>query len=209
MNKLYLIFLLLSNSIWAQDSIPRPIIHKQFGLNATQFIKTFLAFTSSTPQISKYTVSLKTHNENTQRAKRASYGVSFLFAAPLSSNDDLNIVIEFNGKWGIEKRTKLTPKWTFYRGADFLSSVELTSTEQSGFGRQGSFGVNIGGGPMMGIEYRINKRMVLATEAAFYPSIGVNYINNNRTFGGSGGDLYFTVAADYSAPTNIYLFIDL
>ncbi len=78
---------------------------------------------------------------------------------------------EYRLRLGIEKRTAVTKKISFYTGVDIVGGYLFSDvkTFDASFGTQiQSSQILYGGGPVMGLIWHINNRIMLSTEAALY-----------------------------------------
>ncbi len=142
----------------------------QFGINATQFAKQFFVSSASGESnpyiiVSKYIMGKK--------AVRMGLGVNYVSEKETQdrfsdSKITNNQSIAF--RLGYEKQALLSEHWLAYYGADLVANYRnVGSSSDSGFDKvtisdnskdYGIFGV-------LGVEYKINKRISLATESTY------------------------------------------
>lgn len=144
------------------DSIPRPELQgfrKNIGLNMTPLITQLVPFNRSNPrQAGPYLVHFKSYGKRNRAAFRFSMGLHLL---PDNNGDVQNPQI--NVAMGWEKRRSLGRRWSYTRGFDFVflaGDLGIPGTSQN------DEVVVLGGGPVWGIEYFIDPRISVGTEAA-------------------------------------------
>ncbi|MGV3598336.1 MAG: outer membrane beta-barrel protein [Bacteroidota bacterium] len=171
-------FLLLSQAAFAQtDDDLKP--EHQIGVNATLFIKQFLSFNDNVFNSSPYSLTYKYIDQN--EGWRIGLGGSNT-SSKSNPNNGTNITsntnINIDARLGYEWQKKLDKRWLMYYGLDGIysySKFRSTSSIQSGgfppkteevISSTEDFG--FGGGPILGMEFKINKRISLNAETAAY-----------------------------------------
>lgn len=161
---------------FSQDEPTNP---HQLGINATLFIKQFLAFNNNTLATNNpYLVTYK--HINNARGLRAGVGFSYSGSSsnpnsgsPLTTTSNMTV----NARLGYEWQKNLSKHWLLYYGADvtydyLLSRVKAAST--SGFPPQQvevtteNENYGFGAGPVLGIEFRLGKSISFNAEANCY-----------------------------------------
>ncbi len=160
----------------------------QIGINATNFIKQFLSLNSaSLGAPSSYDFNYKLlvgWNSKSTLLAGLRTGVGYTTSSKNSNNitdgtsrnSDNN---SFAWRIGAELQQKISKSWLVYYGVDFVRTVSENNT-QSVINNGSTFNPNlvtttstdnskiIGWGPVIGVQFRVTKRICLATEASFY-----------------------------------------
>ncbi len=134
------------------------------GLNTTNVIKNLLSFTGSELD-DPYTVSGFFHNRNA--TFRVGLGVDYegkkkdrtLFADNKHSDIDLRI--------GIQQTKPIWKKLHVIYGFDILGGYETDITSRGDFYNDDLI-LSTGAGPILGVVYKINDRVLLSTESSLY-----------------------------------------
>jgi hypothetical protein len=161
---------------YVSDSLSAP--HKQWKaehdvcINTTFFIKQILNFSSSSLEISPYIIGynffpVKNHG------LRVAVGGSFTRSNqnPDSTFVTISKTSEVDYRIGYEYRYFFGKRWTFFAGVDFTNSFLVNSTKvnsNTDIITTSNNTWSIGGGPVIGIQVNIGKRIALFTETAFY-----------------------------------------
>ena len=141
-------------------------------VNTTFFIKQIPNFSSNTLEISPYIIAynffpVKNHGI------RVAIGGSF---SQSNTNPDSTFVqitksSEIDYRVGYEYRHFFGKYWVFFAGVDFINSYNTNSTKinsSTDILTTSNNTWSIGGGPVIGIQANISKRISLFTETAFY-----------------------------------------
>lgn len=193
MRKLSVIFVVILPLIsFGQNNPP---FKNEIGVDITALIEQVLNFNPPeffTPYSATYQGTYKRHLDDF--SVRVGIGIR-------GNNENLNINsvederirnrFQLDYRIGIERQIVLSNRWNFFFGLDYRSS-RLTSMNNFGFQnggwRVGSEFRSISNGlaPLIGIDFRINERIMLQTEASLYGFISnetetpiVTPINNN------------------------------
>ncbi len=184
-----LLFILVSVSFVAnaqkkkqEKDLPLRKNYLEVGLNITGAIQTFVQNRTDSIYSDPYALTLK-YVKN-RGAFRFGFGYSFnstknitLFQARVRGLNRLDI------RAGLEYQYPINNHWRIYAGADFLYG----SINDSGVTNEGDIDKtlitdidekSIGAGPILGIQYNLNKRISFQTEATFY---GIN-TKETRTY---------------------------
>lgn len=195
----------------AQDNTARK---HELGVNGTSFFQQFLNFGgANSVLISPYLVTYRYTGEN--YALRLGLGASTLSSESedgpsQSSSKSSGTTIDL--RLGGEKRWKLNDRWTTTVGVDFVYGSDKTNFETTNISETTTIETNltaIGGGPVWSINFDINDRMRLYTEASFYftqstreqkESFSSNpqFNDDTKVTGTQGG---------FTLPTNVYFAI--
>jgi hypothetical protein len=151
--------------------------HHELGINVSGFIKTFITPANSTPladNANTYLLSYKTIFKN-GAAIRFGWGGNYSNKNQTEDNftGTLNVKnSQMNARLGAEWQFRLTRRWNFYAGVDFAwsSGNQYSETPIDNVNKaitQSKFS-GIGGGPVTGIQFRLNKRVSLLAETALY-----------------------------------------
>ncbi len=180
----------LSDSLWASKNI-----HHQVGINATAFIKQFLSFNSSLPQADPFSVTYKLFNSNAAGTKLVGGRIGLGFTEITQSgtpNPNFERSVRQTttaSKLGLEMQQKIAERWTLMYGVDmvYISENLKVTTKSMNNGMQfttvnNESTTNIGGGPFLGLQFNINKRLSLSTETAFYYLDGTNKSTTTTDF---------------------------
>jgi len=149
----------------------------EVGTDITALINQVFNFNSSNnfdPYSSVYQLTYKRHFK--KFSARVGVGGSTAFQEDYNSNYNEVYTRSFNNmsyRLGIEKPIELSTRWNFYYGVDFKHSISNSSSEfnyQNGGWIVGSNRENtiLGISPLFGIEFRLNERISLQTEANFF-----------------------------------------
>jgi hypothetical protein len=158
----------------------------QIGFDATSFLKQFVVLNnSSTPQTSpfnfnaKFLAGLRTHPALLIGPR---LGIGFASSHNYSNNSDQTSERSDDSKnksmrIGIELQQLISKHWTVYYGLDYINQTATNTTVTtftSGFNGQNIRTETIandkrfGYGPVLGVQFNINKWLCLNTEMAFY-----------------------------------------
>ena len=160
--------------MWEMDNTKT---HHELGINVSGFIKTFITPANSTPlsaTANNYLLSYKTIFKN-GAAIRFGWGGNYSNKNQTEDNftGTLNVRNnQMNTRLGFEWQFKLTRRWNFYTGLDYImsSGKERSETPIDNINKaitESRFS-GIGGGPVVGIQFRLNKRVSLLAEGALY-----------------------------------------
>lgn len=157
----------------------------QVGFDATAFLKQFVVLNNTAPTAvspfnfnAKFLTGLRSHPALLLGPR---VGVGYAYTHNYSNNEDQNNERSDDSKtkgvrFGIELQQILSHRWVLYYGLDYINqnSDESTVTTSTIFGGQSvrteivSKDKTTGYGPVMGVQFNINKWICLSTEAAFY-----------------------------------------
>ena len=141
-------------------------------VNTTFFIKQILNFSSTSLEISPYIVGYKffpVRNHGLRFALGGSFNKST--QSPDSTFVQISKVSEVDYRVGYEYRKFFGKRWMFFAGVDFINSFTVNYTKVNSSTDIITTSNNtwsIGGGPVIGIQINISKRISLFTETAFY-----------------------------------------
>lgn len=182
MKKLFALSLLLVCfvSIHAQgNEEPDKVYNHQLSLNATNFISNYLTFNNNAiVSNSPYIVAYK-YLEN-GKGLRAGVGVNFANTKQNPNNGQTSVKTNTMGldlRLGYESQFNLSKHWLFYLGLDAVYAYDLSrtvTTSVQGFPptpqeiSSDNESFNAGAGPVLGLEFKINKRISLNTETTAY-----------------------------------------
>lgn len=160
-------------------------IQQEVFVNTTFFIKQIINLSNTTTlAVSPYIVGYKCFFDQ-NNGIRFSAGGGFTNQKNFSDTTSVNITTSgtVNLRLGYEYRRNLGKHWTFFTGMDVLtdwtwtyardnSDVDIVTTKTTTW--------DFGGGPLIGIQVNIGKRVALFTETAFYYLYGKtkNYVNS-------------------------------
>ena len=145
-----------------------PVKYKEFGLNMTGLVSNFIPFNSTKLGIQRYAFAYKYTRIKKKSGKlatlRLGLGVDNIF--------DENNSFNFNFRIGMEKKRKLSEKWTFISGNDFILFVEPVNVNAKDFFFEDAPKIGVGYAHPFGIEFHINNRVSLYTETSLQITAG-------------------------------------
>ncbi|UPT66469.1 MAG: Lpg1974 family pore-forming outer membrane protein [Sphingobacteriales bacterium JAD_PAG50586_3] len=192
--------------------------HHELGINVSGFIKTFITPANSTElsaSANNYLLSYKTIFKN-GAAIRAGLGGNYSNKNQTEDNftGTLNVRnSQVNARVGAEWQFKLTRRWNFYTGLDFVYSggTERSETPIDNINKaitESKFS-GMGGGPVVGIQFRLNKRISLLAEGALYAM--ANKITDRSSIpafpGNDSKEVTNEFNINFTGPQSIFLII--
>lgn len=161
-----LIYSSLTQTLHAQSSQDLDV---EFGLNVTSTLAGFFNSGGAIP-IDPYLLSVKIGRKNTF------FRAGMVFSVNNSLPADFNTPLltkeqAYNIRLGFERRILVSKRFRAHWGIDGIAQYDISSTENQFSNDLISltrWEVGVGGGPVLGIAYIINKRMYISTEAAIY-----------------------------------------
>ncbi len=184
-------FTLLSSCLlFAQTAEPLEISDKpyqiQAGINVVTFVRQFVNFSGNTNNLppNPYALNIKVFKQLANKSSLIGlrFGSGYVNANSESatvSNSSSNIIETLDLRVGIEYQSMITKKWVAYVGFDYISQKGINNS-LSKFTNQGSpteivtsndrTTVMDGAGFVFGMQFNINKRIALSTEATYYYS---------------------------------------
>ena len=156
----------------------------EIGINGTFLINQFLNFsdteTPQSPYLLTYKVGINKH------ALRIGIGTTFKESEKrIDTFEDTETLkdLTLDLRLGYEYRKSFGNRWLGYFGADFIySQIDNEQINDSGFDivtiAENTSGV--GGGPVLGLQFKLTEKLMLGTEGAFYFS--QSELKSNTTF---------------------------
>ena len=188
----------------------------QLGVNATQFINTFLSFNENNAPTGAYLFSLKFLQDNKGFRLGTGFGFSKTTAEVDANQEDrTNKNNFFNLRAGYEWQIPITKRWLTYFGLDAIFGISKFESEfDPGFGRIITKNENLsfGGGGIMGIQFNINNRISLATESTLYfihRNLESEQIFPDQGIGGEDKQTSKTTSDQFSPSLPTSLFIQI
>jgi hypothetical protein len=155
----------------------------QAGFDATNFIKQFISMNDIfTGTQNPYAFSAKALKYCSDRTVLNGIRLGFGYQSSSQVNNpdsSMESSFSFNttsARLGYERQYLISKNWLFYLGADLMYASSANKTEQhfqqvpggdifkiTSAGKSASFGA----GPVLGMQFDINKRLCLSTEASF------------------------------------------
>ena len=139
--------------------------NKQYSVKATSFLESKLEF-PSTP----YQLTIKSLGEKSNKRLLVGVNLSSIYSGNAASNISLNL------RFGKERFLDFgkDQKWRLFYGLDYLGSLRASLNSSWAV-------VNLSAGiaPFAGLQYRINKRLILYTETN-YELIITGFVSNRR-----------------------------
>ncbi|MDP1727785.1 MAG: hypothetical protein Q8M15_13450 [Bacteroidota bacterium] len=188
-------------------------MQNQFGFNATDFIKSFFSFNSNTPtataNVPVYNLNYKALFSNVILPSNYKFGLRLGLSLASNENKNGTDTTYTNTKnnslsWraGIEVQQMLSNRLLIYYGIDFFISNSTDKRDtRSVYNASPPVTPNVfyilnsktivnrsGAGPLIGVQFNINKYFSISTEAAFYFVKGTNSVTNDYTM--SNGSVY-------------------
>jgi hypothetical protein len=220
--KLILIaFILCTTATIAQTEDEAKPAH-QIGVNASLFIKQFLSFNETSTTLSPYMLTYKYIEDNQGwRIGAGAFNTNTKTNTNSLSGLTSNTTLTIDTRLGYEWQKGLDKRWLVYYGVDgtySYSKTRSTNTVQTGafppkteemISSSESF--TIGGGPVLGMEFKINKRISLNTETTAYFSYNETRRREVNTFfiGFERNDYTAFSRVLVSLPTSIFFIITI
>lgn len=207
-NTLVFAFFLISGMGMAQDSL---YYQNSFGLDVTSTLKNVLTF--ETDEIEPYSLVLKFPlSKKTGLRIGASFGYfkdedigDQFFSIRTTTTQHTSLRIGFENYYPLKKN------FFFFWGADFLGAYQKERSEVNSFSQDYNLADEVdwslGFGPVLGIEYLINRYMKIGTESTLYAL----YTNSKTTTSGSNVPTFSFTADEFSIqhilPQSLYFYI--
>jgi len=152
---------------------PNKMRNFEVGLNVSNFVKSFVSLNTQTVQASPYFIVFK-YNEKLRLhfGIKANDGVDF--ASTEGSLSHFRF-LRFDLKTGMERNKLLGQKWVVHYGADLIVKYELEQFKNiAGFDEVTTSIESAYGGisPFLGLQFKINDRLKLLTEAEWVFAYG-------------------------------------
>lgn len=211
-NFLYTCFILCTTfSIAISQESSNDNFTKEYGINATSFVNTFLSFNDLTNNTNNYLATYKAQKDNGRYLR---LGGNFRINSRIDNPDDNTsnfdkretFLTDLDFRVGQEKQIPIVGNWGVNVGMDFIggyfnSSVKTDDTKLS---RHSGY---IGAGPIAGFQYMINDRIGLLTEANLYLSIAASSDKASDNVGDDVKDRDFSANLSAGLPTNLIFFM--
>jgi len=167
MKKITLLFsmLIFSFSVYSQDILTESDVSnseydQQIGINSTALISQLINFSSNFSVFnSNYIFTYKKRKGN--KNFRLGVGGGFFFE---KEDSDKRSNVSIRLRLGRERFTDISKRWRVYYGGDFKIDFDNTSAF---FLDEPIRRYSLGGGPVCGLQFNINSRLSLATEASY------------------------------------------
>jgi len=150
----------------------------EIGINGTFFINQFLNFSDKEIPQSPYLLTYKIGNR--KHAIRFGVGTTFKESEKsVETFDDTETLKDFtlDLRLGYEYRNTLGNRWIGYFGVDFIyNQIIDEQINNSGFDivTISNNKSGLGGGPILGLQFKLTNKLMLGTEGAFYFSQSEN-----------------------------------
>ena len=191
----------------------------ELGVNVSGFIKTFITPANSTPLSASANTYLLTYKTIFKNGAAIRFGLGGNLSDKDQTEDNFTGTLntknnQVNTRLGFEWQFKLARRWNSYVGADLVYSSGLASSETAIDNQNKAVTSSkltaFGGGPVVGLQFRINKRVSLLAEAALYfqgsklvdKSIIPNFPNSNST------EVTKEKALNFIGPQSIFLIVN-
>lgn len=180
----------------------------EIGLNVSNFVKSFLSLNTQTIQTSPYFIIAKHKSLRVHLGLKGNDGKNF-FDDTNSRSDQRNL--EFDLKVGFEKRQNVSSRWILHYGLDLIGSYKynrlITNTTIDKL-QSVTEAAYAGVSPFLGLQFKINERLKLLTEADWVIAYGRSTDKLQSDF--FPGDLNRTNIANFSftelnPPVDLYL----
>ena len=148
----------------------------ELGFDGSTLITGFL---NEDKVISNYPLIVKFRNEKKNRAVRFGLGATFdraFLDDPTNSVATTNTYHNYRFRVGFEKNRKLIEKLDVLYGIDIVGSFQLNQSildSTAPLSKLTNTFYGVGGGPIFGLHYKINKNFSLSTEMTLYFVSGV------------------------------------
>ena len=162
------------SAYWQEDTTHDRKVRMEhdININTTFFFKQIISLSNANLEISPYIVGYKFFPTK-------HHGLRFAIGGSFSShtqNPDSSFVqitksSEIDYRVGYEYRRSFGKRWAFFAGVDIINSFSSASSKvnsETDIVTTSSSTWNVGGGPVIGIQINITKRIALFTETAFY-----------------------------------------
>jgi len=145
-----------------------PEKYKEFGFNMTGLVSNFIPFNSTKLGLQRYAFSYK----KTRIKKKSGKLATLRFGIGIDNIFDDNGFFNFNFRIGGEKKRKLSEKFTFISGNDFILLVEPVNENAKDLIFEDTPKIGVGYSHPFGIEFHLNNRVSLYTETALQVTVG-------------------------------------
>lgn len=209
------ILLSLPFGLFGQDvseTIKKSSKTEEVALNATTIFNNFLNFSGDDVSLIPYHFSYKSIKEN-GKAFRLGAGLRLnttkgeAFSTDFFSDDlkTRNALIDL--RLGFEKQRKITDRWLFYTGMDFILGLDhfrFESDNNDFTSKRRNFRTGLG--PVLGLQFMFSERIGLFTESTLY--FIRQDVKSEFDNGGSSTDSEKSSSNDlsYVLPSNIFFF---
>ena len=186
--------------------------NKEFGINATNFINLFLSFNDNFVGTNNYLLTDKKFKDD---GKVLRLGGSIRGNSFVDDPDDDNSnfdkrttnLFDLDFRVGSEKQIPVKGQWSVNFGADAIAGYFFSSSKTDD-NKLTLNSIYLGGGPVAGIQYMINDRIGLLTEASFYLTLSTALSKSSN--GGSSSedskDKETQLGFGTSLPSNLIFF---
>lgn len=172
---LFAFFLFLTTTLFAQEG--KKIQGHEIGLNATLFVDQILSFDEEGPERDPFALYYKLIG-NRNVAFRFGLGVGVENETrdetddPGTNPQNSFKLSDVNLRFGVEFQKLLSDHWLFYAGADAVVQSMQTTVENIdpffGDSKVTNSRSLLGGGPVLGVQFKINEKVRLSTEGSLY-----------------------------------------
>lgn len=172
------LLIFLPTFLIGQQIVESEIASKEFGLDAT-FINRFLPFDNTIGQTNDYLFFYRVNKKN-GRFSRADFDVDFAFDSENERNERriASSRLGFDFRIGGGKTIPIHKRWNIMTGFDwtagtFYSAVKVgeSSTGNNDGNRNSTIMIETGIGPFIGLQFNINDKFGIYTEADFYVNL--------------------------------------
>ncbi len=178
MKKCLLLFatLICSLQIQAQEQLEGTSHEQQIGINTTALIGQIFNFTSSS-SFTPIDYFLVYKKKNKKGYFRFGFGGNFAVEEKINGTDSN---VDLNFRFGQERFTDFAKRWRVYYGGDFKTSLLY---DRFGGADASETELLVGGGPMCGLQFQINSRLSISTEASYDFFLSVKNVNSDVQWG--------------------------
>lgn len=207
-------------SVTAQDTAKQQLKH-QIGINSTAFVKEFLSFNTITnvadnPFLLTYKYMMGGNN-----VLRAGLGIKFLSqkqSSTTSANLPDSSLLNYYLRIGYERQFTLAKRLIGYAGGDIrwqyeksTSKTTVTPVPPNQISTITTKNIAVGGGPVLGIEFIMTRRLSLSAEGALF------YFYNEKKTTAEDSRYPSLTTSDFTAkndvafsfPTTVYFIIKI
>ena len=166
----FAVFLFLSIPLFVNAQEKASDKNLDLGINITSVLSSFSG-NGNFLEASDFPISLRWRNNN--KAIRLGVGLvgkSSEFFDNITGSFRESIEQEGYLRVGYEKHNKVNDKWGIYWGIDFIGNYKDDKVNISGssFSTISNRTIGVGGGPLFGLKFNINKSLYLSSEATLY-----------------------------------------
>ena len=187
---LTIVLMITSLSSFAQDTATtKKVYHNEFGIDATSFVKAFMAFGNTQSNYYSDPAYYLTYRRHFKSGNiRFAIGGDYSYEQVMNSNTpDLHdyfwTTYSYEIRLGWEFCEELSKRWQVFYGLDLKNSYTAQKKDATSFSISYAYGYNDisrikGAVPLLGFRFKLTNRLSLSTEASF----SVNYLDHSFSY---------------------------